>query len=60
VTEICVDKAARGLIERGYRLDIVADAVRHLDADAARNVIDYVLDRGGRAVTSEEITSLAG
>lgn len=35
VTEICVLHAARGLRERGYAVEIVADAVRALSADAA-------------------------
>lgn len=60
VTEICVDKAARGLMERGYRVDIVADAVRQLDDEAGRRVIEYVVCHGGRVVSGEEIRRLAG
>ncbi len=35
VTEICVLQAARGLVQRGHHVEIVADAVRELDPAAA-------------------------
>jgi nicotinamidase/pyrazinamidase len=35
VTEICVFHAARGLVDRGYRVEIVEDAVKELDAARA-------------------------
>ncbi|MBY0505603.1 MAG: cysteine hydrolase [Bryobacteraceae bacterium] len=35
VTEICVLHAAQGLVDRGYRVQIVAEAVRELSREAA-------------------------
>jgi len=58
VTEICVDRAARGLIKRGYRVNLVTDAIRHLDSDAGRSTLEFVRRHGGRIVTTGEI--LAG
>ena len=58
VTEICVDRAARGLIKRGYRVHLVADAVQHVDSDAGRSTLEFVRRHGGRIVTAGEI--LAG
>jgi nicotinamidase/pyrazinamidase len=55
VTEICVDKAAHGLIERGHRVHIVSDAIQHLDADAAQNTIKDILQNGGRVLTTDEV-----
>jgi nicotinamidase/pyrazinamidase len=52
VTEICVKFAAFGLIERGARVELVADAVRALDEDAAAQMIADFKSAGG------ELTSL--
>jgi nicotinamidase/pyrazinamidase len=60
VTEICLEKAARGLVQRGYGVDVVGDAVRHLDGDKGRGTIEYVLNHGGRELRTEEVTKLAG
>jgi nicotinamidase/pyrazinamidase len=54
VTEICVEKAAHGLIRRGYRVNVVEDAIRHLDAAKGRATIDYVLQHGGKTLTTSE------
>jgi nicotinamidase/pyrazinamidase len=55
VTEICVDKAARGLIQRRYHMHIVSDAIQHLNEDAAKDTIKNVLQNGGRVLTTAEI-----
>jgi nicotinamidase/pyrazinamidase len=61
VTEICVDKAARGLIKGGHRVHIVGDAIQHLDESAAKGTIQEILRSGGRVLTTEEIvTSSSG
>lgn len=57
VTEICVDLAARGLIQRGYRVHLVRDAIQHLDAAKGRATIEYVRQRGGRLLTTGEVRS---
>lgn len=59
VTEICVDRAAHGLIQRGYRLSMVSDAVQHLDANHALATMNYIRNHGGQLVsTSELLTAL--
>jgi nicotinamidase/pyrazinamidase len=55
VTEICVDKAAHGLIERGHRVHIISDAIQHLDPAAAQNTIKDILRNGGRVLTTDEV-----
>ncbi|MBI4466805.1 MAG: cysteine hydrolase [Acidobacteria bacterium] len=57
VTEICVAAAARGLLERGYRLRLVRDAVHHLEGPKARALFEEVEEGGGRLVTTDEACS---
>jgi nicotinamidase/pyrazinamidase len=57
VTEICVSAAASGLLNRGYRLTVVEDAIRHLDADKGRAFLDEVRQRGGRIIIAAELFS---
>jgi nicotinamidase/pyrazinamidase len=58
VTEICVDRAARGLIKRGYCVHVVEDATRHLDSRRGYATIQHVRRHGGRLLTTSEV--LAG
>lgn len=55
VTEICVAHAARGLLDRGYRLRLVRDATESLDKDKAESLFDEVKQRGSQLVTTAEI-----
>jgi nicotinamidase/pyrazinamidase len=55
VTEVCVDRAARGLIERGYQVNLVTDAIQHLNPDQASATLDYVMSHGGQLVTTDEV-----
>src|SRR5690349_10394299 len=55
VTEICVEKAARGLIQRGYRVNLVEDAVRQLDPSKGCATLDYVRQHGGRVLTTQDV-----
>jgi nicotinamidase/pyrazinamidase len=55
VTEICLGYAARGLIQRGYRLRLVTDAIRHLDETKAQKLVDKIREAGGLLVTTDEI-----
>lgn len=55
VTEICVDRAARGLLDRGYRVRLVRDAVHHLDESKARATLKGIEPRGGHLVTTDEL-----
>jgi nicotinamidase/pyrazinamidase len=58
VTEICVDRTARGLILRDYHVHPVEDAVRHLDSHRAHATMHHVRRHGGRLLTTGEV--LAG
>jgi len=59
VTEICVSAAARGLLDRGYRVTVVEDAIRYLDAGKGRAFLDEVRRRDGRIVTAGQLLSAA-
>lgn len=60
VTEICVAAAARGLLDRGYQLTVVGDAIRCLDADKSEAILNEIQQRGGKVAATEQVlTSLA-
>jgi nicotinamidase/pyrazinamidase len=59
VTEICVRRAAFGLLRRGIPTVIVTDAVRCLDENQARAMFDEFLSAGGRLATVSEICAAA-
>ncbi|HXP46250.1 MAG TPA: isochorismatase family cysteine hydrolase [Terriglobales bacterium] len=59
VTEICVSAATRGLLDRGYRVTVVEDAIRHLDTGKGRAFLEEVRRRGGRIVTAGQLLSAA-
>ena len=48
VTELCVLHAARGLMDRGIRVQIAADAAKELSATARDLFFEEVRARGGR------------
>jgi len=54
VTEICVAAATRGLLDRGYRVTLVEDAIQHLDQEKARFFVEEVRRHGGRIMTAEQ------
>ena len=55
VTEVCVQAAAFGLLDRGYRVRVVRDAVQHLRVDAADAFWKDLRSRGGSVVDSSEV-----
>ena len=59
VTEICVSAATRGLLDRGYRVTVVEDAIRHLDAGKGRAFLEEIRRRDGRIVTAGQLLSAA-
>lgn len=59
VTEICVSYATLGLLERGYKVRLVTDAVAHLDESKAGEFLDEVKRRGGALVRTDEIVRAA-
>lgn len=54
VTECCVDLVARGLLERGYRVRLVTDAIRHWDEAKAGATLKKV-EEEGELVTTEQV-----
>lgn len=57
VTEICVAAEARSLLDRGYRLTIVHDAIRAWDEKKAKAVLDEVRQRGGEIKSAGDVLS---
>jgi nicotinamidase/pyrazinamidase len=55
VTEICVDRAARGLMLRGYKVNVAEDAIRYLEEEKGRATVDEVRRHGGRVMRTEEV-----
>jgi nicotinamidase/pyrazinamidase len=55
VTEYCVRLAAQGLLERGGRVEVVTDAILHLDPKARQATFDDIAARGGVMVTASAI-----
>ena len=59
-TEYCVRCAADGLLRRGRRVAIVADAIQAIDEDEGRKVLDELKSRGARLISTEEALAGAG
>lgn len=57
VTEICVQHAARGLIERGKHVHLVTDAIRELDSAKAEETARMVRSNGGMMLSTAEIVA---
>jgi len=53
VTEICVAAATRGLLDRGYGVTVIEDAIQYLDREKAGAFLEEVRRRGGRIVTAD-------
>lgn len=51
VTEICVELTARGLVDRGFRMHCVTDAMRALDEPKAQQFLGEI-SRGGARLTT--------
>ena len=57
VTEICVRCAAWGLMATGKRVELVTDAVRHLDETTSREMLRDFQAAGGELVTTASLTA---
>jgi nicotinamidase/pyrazinamidase len=55
VTEICVKCAVSGLLRTGKRVELVTDAVRHLNEDEAQQTMRELEKAGGALTTTAEI-----
>ena len=59
VTEICVKHAAWGLIRTGKRVELVTDAIRHLNEDLGREMMREFEEAGGALVTTGQVCGTA-
>jgi nicotinamidase/pyrazinamidase len=55
VTEICVASAAQALLERGYQVELVREAIAALDEQKAARFLDKFIRMGGKLVETEDI-----
>ena len=55
VTEVCVRRAAWGLLKTGARVEIVEDAVGHLNAEDGRRTLRDFADAGGYIVSAADV-----
>jgi len=58
-TDYCVAAAARGLLERGYTVLLVTDAIRAVDASGGEKAIQELSGKGARLVTTQDVLSEA-
>ncbi len=57
VSEVCVRYAVFGLLETGARVELVTDAIRHLDLLAYQAMLDQFLAEGGFETTCSVVTA---
>lgn len=60
VTEYCVNRAADGLLRRGYGVSIIEDAIQSLNERKGREILCELQSGGARLVTTEEALTLLG
>ena len=60
VTEYCVQMAANGLLDRGYRIVVVADAIETLNQESGRQTVSQLVARGARLVATAEVCGSTG
>lgn len=53
-TEYCVRCTATGLLRRGRRVSIVADAIESIDREKGRKILEELQSRGARLITTAE------
>jgi nicotinamidase/pyrazinamidase len=56
VSELCVQCAVEGLLRTGRRVELITDAVRHLDEKAAHAMTQALLERGSALTTVSAAT----
>jgi len=60
VTEYCVRCAAKGLLERGWKVAIVKDAVETIKPEEGRRTLDELAALGARLITTDEALTMVG
>lgn len=56
-SEVCVRFAALGLLKTGARVELVTDAIRHLDSNALQSTLDEFVAEGGTTIRSNDALS---
>jgi len=54
-TDYCVGAAARGLLDKGYEVLVVTDAVRAVNPEVGDKTLRELEEKGARMVTTEEV-----
>lgn len=55
VTEVCVRQAAEGLLERGYQVELVTDAIWPLDPSEGEQVLAALEAKGARRTSTADV-----
>jgi nicotinamidase/pyrazinamidase len=58
VTELCVNRASRGLLERGRKVAIVQDAIETLEPNAGHLALDELTAAGATLISTDEALAL--
>ena len=58
VTEFCVRRAAKGLLERDRKVSVVTDAIETLDADDSRHTLDELQSLGARLIATQDALAM--
>jgi nicotinamidase/pyrazinamidase len=58
VTELCVNRASRGLLERGRKVAIVKDAIETLEPAAGHRALDELTAAGATVISTDEALAL--
>jgi nicotinamidase/pyrazinamidase len=56
-TDYCVKAAVLGLLERGYKVAIVEDAISGVTAEGSQSAIDEMVQAGAELVRTEDVLS---
>jgi len=54
VTEYCVRLAAKGLLERGYKVTVIEDAIETLDPEIGRKTLSELKSLGAKFATTDQ------
>lgn len=58
VTEYCVHRTAKGLLDRGRKVSLVADAIRTLKEEDGRHALEELTGRGARLIGTDEALAM--
>ena len=57
-TEFCVRLAVLGLLQRGYGVRLVMDAIKAIDEDDGREAVEEMRNKGAETVTTDRVLSM--